>query len=90
MTESIKGGNGLKNELTTGEMIDTLSYDEIAKNDLFGTYIIRKSYGFFWCEKDGTIRKGNYFVISDLTLDAKWTIIGKAETVQPRRNHLDV
>lgn len=62
-------------ELTTGEMIDQLQYNEIALNDIFGTYVIRKSYGYMWCDWQGNIHRDKYFVISDMVKDTKWKIL---------------
>lgn len=73
--ESSKKLSDTEFNLTTGQMIDALREGDIAKNDIFGTYVTRKSYGFIWVNKDGSRMENQYFVISDMTIDAKWKII---------------
>ncbi|ARK28751.1 hypothetical protein [Halalkalibacter krulwichiae] len=61
--------------LTIGQMIDTLQIGQIARNNIYGTYVTRKSYGFIWVKRDGSCLENQYFVISDLTIDSKWAIL---------------
>ncbi len=56
-------------------MIDTLQIGQIARNNIYGTYVTRKSYGFIWVKRDGSCLENQYFVISDLTIDSKWAIL---------------
>lgn len=60
--------------LKTGEMIDLLKDGQLAKNNQ-GNFILRKSYGFIWCEEDGSYLENKYLPINDITLDMKWKLI---------------
>jgi hypothetical protein len=59
---------------TTGYIIDNLEIGQIAESNLYA-YITRKSYGFIWCEKDGTFYENKYFYPNDITLDFKWRVL---------------